>query len=87
MNSTITVVFCNLRDSSIVRSLARTAFSGRYQYFMNAYRSAVGGGDKSAHKYLAIFSDPTTSRKVELRTKIFWKQETTILFWPKKWTS
>ena len=106
-NSTVTVLFCNKRDQSVARQFARTAFSGRFQYFMSAYRSAVcadesgkgksakarsqrrggggGGGKSRGHKYLAIFSDPHTSEKFELRTKIFFRNELTHLFWYRKW--
>ena len=115
-NSTVTVLFCNKRDQSVARQFARTAFSGRFQFFMSVYRTTVcaenskgerakgrklaterrggggregGGGGKSSssrgHRYLAIFSDPNTSQKYELRTKIFFRNELTHLFWSRKW--
>lgn len=92
LNSTITILFCNKRDESIVRQFARTAFSGRFQFFISAYREAVCDKGKPKktkgnYKYLAIFSDPTTPRNCELRTRIFFRNEHTILFYPRKWTS
>ena len=84
MNSTLTILFCNRRDSSISRRIGQTIFSGRFQFFMSVYKSAVCE-DNSQHKYLAIFTDPSTSRKCELRSNIFFEEETTILFWPRKW--
>ena len=91
LNSTITILFCNKRDESIMRQIGRTAFSGRFKYFVSAYREAVCDKTKikkgkGNYKYLAIFSDPTTSRNCELRARIFFRNEHTILFYPRKWT-
>ena len=88
-NSTITVLFCNKRDQTIPRTFARRAFSGRFQFFMNVFRLAVcsnKNSSKPSHKYLAIFSDPHTPTKFELRSRIFFKNEIPELFWPRKWT-
>ena len=90
-NSTVTILFCNKRDQSLIRTFARSAFSGRFQFFLSAYRMAVcaegksSGSRNNGHKYLAIFSDAHTSNKFELRTRIFFKNEVPELFWQRKW--
>ena len=83
LNSTITILFNNRRDESLVTSLARTSFASRFKFFKGAYHAVCGPG-KSAHNYLAIFSDPDTPPELELRSKIFFRDQTTILLWQRK---
>lgn len=83
LNSTLSILFCNKRDQSLVSQVGRTAFQGRFRFFMDSYKT-ICDSDQGGHKYLAIFSDPSTPKFCELRTKIFFKTEVTILFWPRK---
>ena len=83
INSSILILFCSKRNESVMNNLARTTFSSRYRYFKDVFNAVCKSG-KSGHNYLAIFLDPTISSKYELRSKIFFRDQNTILFWERK---
>ena len=82
LNSTITVLFQNKRDESLVSSVAKTAFPRRYRYFLQSYQLACESG--KGHGYLCIRTAPGVSKKVELSTNVFYYKENPILFWERK---
>ena len=77
LNSNYTVLFPNKRDMSEASAIARAGFLHRYKYFMESYKDATS----LEHGYLFISSDPTTRKEVELRTRIFFEIEHSILYW------
>jgi hypothetical protein len=83
LNSNITIIFDNKRDNSIVASLAKQAFPGKYHYFMQSYQLACEA-DKSGHGYLCVRTSPGISKKVVLSTNVFYYKENPILFWERK---
>ena len=83
INTTISILFCNKQDRTIVTSLAKTAFPNRYHYFVESYHKACEL-DSSGHGYLCIRTAPGVPKKLELTTKIFFQTEHTVLFWERK---
>ena len=80
LNSNYTALFPNKRDMSEAGAIARAGFLHRYKYFMESYKSAT----ELEHGYLFISSDPTTKKEVELRSRIFFEIEHTILYWERE---
>ena len=82
INSTHTCIFENKRDKLSVMSIAKASFPTKYKYFMESYHSACDSFS-DGHGYLFLSLSPQTNKQVELRTKIFFNEEVTILFWPR----
>ena len=82
INSTHTCIFQNKRDKLGVMSIAKASFPTQYKYFMQAYYSACESSS-DGHGYLFLSLSPESKKEVELRTKIFFNEEVSILFWPR----
>ena len=82
INSTHSCIFNNKRDKLGVMAIARASFPTKYRYFMDSYYSACEEST-DGRGYLFLSLSPESKPEIELRTKIFYRSELTILFWPK----
>lgn len=83
LNCQSIVLFCNQRDGSQIRMLARQIMQDKSNYFMSAYELAT----KKPYCYLLIDLTPHSSEEYKLRTKIFQGEDGVVFASLQKLTS